>query len=261
LLAGGYTGEGRLPLASAELYVPAQNRFVKVGRMTARRGGHTATRLRDGRVLLIGGSNGVSTLASAELYDPRTRRFTRVEPLAEARSAHAAVLLRDGRVLVVGGSNDKGVLASAEVYDLERGRSTVGSLTLPRHKHALAALPDGNALVVGGSDANDFRGRYASAELFSAKAGRFVQVIPMREPRFKIPDAVVTLASGAVLVAGGGAKAEVYDPVRKRFTARAGLGPFSFSTATRLRNGLVLLAGGYDDRIAVTSHARVIAAR
>ena len=65
-----------------------------------------------------------------------------------------------------------------------------------------------------------------------------------------------------MLVGGGGARAEVYDPVRRRFTSRPGLGgPYSFSTVTRLRNGTVLLAGGYDDRIAVTRQARVIFAR
>ncbi len=262
LLAGGYTGEGRLPLASAELYDPARRRFVAVGALNERRGGATATRLRDGRVLVVGGSDGDRTLASAELYDPRTRRFEQTGALAEPRAAHAATLLADGRVLVAGGSDDDRVLASAEVYSPRTGRFTgVGRLRLARHKHALVAVA-GGALVVGGSDARDFRGRRASAELFDARTDRFIRLVPMREARFKLADAVVRLRSGRVLVAGGGARDEIYDPKRQRFTLITGLGgPFAFATATRLRDGRVLVAGGYDDRIAPTSHARVVAAR
>ena len=263
LLAGGYTGEGRYPLASAELYLPAERRFVGVGSMGVGRGGATATRLRDGRVLIVGGWDGDRALATAELYDPRTRRFQPAGSLSTPRSAHAATLLGEGRVLVAGGSSSEAVLASAEVYDPDTdGFSAVGPMSLPRHKHALVSLVGGGALAVGGSDARDFRGRRATAELFDAHQGRFVRLIPLRQARFKITDAVVRLRSGKVLVAGGGSQAEVYEPARRRFVSSVGLGaPRAFSTATVLRDGHVLVAGGYDNRIAVTSRAQVITAR
>jgi hypothetical protein len=63
-------------VASAELYDPAAGTFVATGSMTTPRETHTATVLRDGRVLVAGGASygGIGmfggSLASAELYSP-----------------------------------------------------------------------------------------------------------------------------------------------------------------------------------------------
>ena len=117
-------------------------------------------------------------------------------------------------------------------------------------------LRDGSVLVVGGSDARDFSGRRASAEVFDPAQRRTRRLVPLREARFKLPDAVVRLPSGRVLVAGDGRSVEVYDPRTGRFTGDGRIGSsLSFSTATLLRDGRVLVAGGYDDRIAVTRGA------
>jgi hypothetical protein len=114
-------------------------------------------------------------------------------------------------------------------------------------------LRDGSVLVVGGSDSNDFFGRHRTAEIFDAARGRTRRLVRMREARFKLPDAVVRLPSGRVLVAGGGVAVEIYDPRAGRFRGGGRIGTtLSFSTATVLEDGRVLIAGGYDDRIAVT---------
>jgi hypothetical protein len=49
--------------------------FVRTGSLTTLRWGHTATLLKDGRVLIAGGQNS-NTLATAELYDPASGTFT-----------------------------------------------------------------------------------------------------------------------------------------------------------------------------------------
>jgi hypothetical protein len=83
LAAGGetdsYFGNGfALTVASAELYYPSTDAFALTGVITAPREGHTATLLRDGRVLIAGGlaygEIGIllGTSASAELYTPDT---------------------------------------------------------------------------------------------------------------------------------------------------------------------------------------------
>ena len=63
---------------TAELYNPSAEAFVPIGKMVIARGGHTATLLGDGRVLIAGGTSygGIGifsgSLDSAELYTPDT---------------------------------------------------------------------------------------------------------------------------------------------------------------------------------------------
>jgi hypothetical protein len=49
---------------------PAAGNFTAVGNMITERADHTATLLRNGKVLIAGGWDGFQSLASAELYDP-----------------------------------------------------------------------------------------------------------------------------------------------------------------------------------------------
>src|SRR2546426_9800755 len=90
--------------------------------MSTPRGRHTATLLRDGRVVVIGGTDGVGPLASLEIYDPTTRTFSLApSALAVARQDHTATLLPDGRVLVAGGPEFSGAPPAARLYDPTAG--------------------------------------------------------------------------------------------------------------------------------------------
>jgi hypothetical protein len=257
LLVGGWGRAG--PLASAELYDPSSGTFAPTGTLRDRRGGHSATLLADGRVLVAGGTDGARELASAELYDPRTGTFAPSGDLLTARAGHVAVARPDGAVYVLGGSGGRGnVLASAELFSPSPGTfGRLGEMTVPRHKHAAALLPNGLVLIVGGSDARDFAGRYTGVEVYDPAAGLFRALTALGRPRFKLEDAVVVLPSGAVLVAGGGDRAEILDPGTSGFRPVAGdLGAaWSFATATPLRDGRVLIVGGYDERINLTAGA------
>ncbi|MFZ5876513.1 MAG: kelch repeat-containing protein [Nitrospirota bacterium] len=120
LVAGGndtstYPGTSLTP---AELYDPTTETFSATGPLSmARGGGHTATLLSNGKVLVTGGaSTNEGYLASAELYDPATETFEATGSMGTARFVHTATLLPNGRVLVAGGQNNSGHLASAEVY-------------------------------------------------------------------------------------------------------------------------------------------------
>ncbi len=66
------------------------------------RQGAVAVALRDGRVLVAGGT-GVSLTAAAELYDPASGAWYTLPPMPETHAGGAGVLLADGSVLVVGG--------------------------------------------------------------------------------------------------------------------------------------------------------------
>lgn len=257
LLTGGWTGSA--VTASAERYDPGTLRFSVTGTMNSPRSAHTATLLPTGDVLIAGGFDGSQRLESAELYDPRTGTFTSTGNMTEPRSEYAAALLSDGRVLMSGGnrSSDQ-VLASAEIYDPGTGTfHRVGNMTVVRHKHAATVLRDGKVFVLGGSDARDGRGRHSSAEVFDPATGTFATVGAMNMERYKLPHAVVLLRTGEVLVAGGADRAEVFDPATNTFRISAGSmgADLSFSTATLLPGGRVLIAGGYDSRIQPTTGA------
>lgn len=84
--------------------------------MTTARESHVAVRLRNGRVLIVGGHQGrradMRLFASAEEYDPVTRRFTAVGDMQVRRHKHDAVLMADGRVLVTGGLTNAMIVVS-----------------------------------------------------------------------------------------------------------------------------------------------------
>ena len=147
-------------------------------------------------------------------------------------------------------------MRSAEIYDPRTGRfSATGSLTIRRHKHAAALLRDGRVLVLGGSDERDWGNRYRSAELFDPRTGRFSRTGRARRRRAsscRMPSP--SRHRAPVLVAGG---AQVVD----RFRA-AGSSPVArldaaryYSTATLLKDGSLLVVGGYDRSITPTARS------
>ncbi len=102
---------------------------------------HTATKLNNGNVLIVGGSKLALRLflrfsarkeelmavkyglASAEIFDPNTNSFTLVaELLRRPRAGHAATLLSDGNVLLTGGRAEDEVLRDAILYDSLTGQ-------------------------------------------------------------------------------------------------------------------------------------------
>ena len=195
----------------------AQGRFTPAGQLAVARANHTATLLRDGRVLVTGGrsTDGLLTLASCELYDPKKRSWSSAKSLSMARSHHTATLLEDGRVLVAGGTTHQETrfvsLDAVELYDpLKNTWTTAAPMHDARNGHTATAMPDGSVLVAGGS--REGRVNLASVERFVPASGAWVVEQPLHVPRWL--HAAVLLDNGAVLVLGG----------RSNF-ARGGVGP------------------------------------
>jgi hypothetical protein len=137
-------------------------------------------------------------------------------------------------------------MSSAEVFDPRTSKwSSIGNMTSPREKHAASVLLDGRVLIVGGSADGQWH-PLRSAEIFDPRTNRFARINEMELARFKLPDAAVVLKNGRILVAGGAAELEVYDPVAGKFSRAGNIStPNYFSSATTLSDGRVLITGGY----------------
>lgn len=248
LVAGGWGTDG--VIATSELYDPARRAFVPGPRMRSRRAGTTATVLRDGRVLIVGGfTDNRPTISTAEVFVPGNDRFRAVGRMGIPRGAHAAALLRDGRVLIAGGLSNGRVVRSTELFDPRTGRFSRGpSLEMPRYKAGAITLAGGRVLVIGGS--RDIEGSvvYRTTELYDPLLNRFLPGPTMRHARYKLTGSVVRLPDNRVLVAGGAAIPELFDPLGGRFQPVRGRIDSTrlFLTATLAGDGSVLLVGGYD---------------
>jgi hypothetical protein len=121
LITGGSSSGN--PTASAELFNPATEAFAQTGSMATERSDHTATLLKNGKVLVTGGGSGGpgNILATAELYDPASGTFAPAGNMETERVKHAATLLANGTVLITGGINADNAdglnsLGSAELF-------------------------------------------------------------------------------------------------------------------------------------------------
>ena len=62
---------------------------------------HTATLMKDGRVLVVGGIASSHTTDRVSIFNPQTNTWTEAKSLAASEGGHTAQLLDDGRVLVL----------------------------------------------------------------------------------------------------------------------------------------------------------------
>jgi hypothetical protein len=235
--------------------------------MIEARGGHSATLLQDGRVLVAGGAGGYTAdlraelLSSAELYDPVTGIWTPAAPMNTARGWHSATRLLDGRVLVAGGIGTSypgsrfADIASAELYDPATDHwEPTGSMTWPRDGDALL-LPDGQVLVVGAC--LDDGTVLAVSERYDPASGAWADAGALPAAQYATP-MVLLGPAGPVLMAGGivsrcttweragvTSRALLYDLAARTWRETAPL-PSSVAdnTLTLLPSGEALLTSG-----------------
>jgi hypothetical protein len=183
--------------------------------------------------------------------------------LSAPMAAATETVLASGRVLVAGGMGPDGYpMALAEIYDPVTGHwNATGSLTVARDFHTATLLPDGTVLVAGGLDSTFSASR--TAELYDPATGTWTATAPLGTGRQRFT--ATLLPDGTVLAAGGEndaatptvlASAEIYTPGPSAgwsYTVQAGTSTQTLMTvgheahtATLLRNGTVLVAGGED---------------
>ena len=272
LVTGGRTGSTAatgVVLATAEIYDPATNAWTETaGAMSVGRRSHAATLLPNGRVLISGGGNGVSTtssmpLASVEVFDPATGLFTVIGNMTQARSAHSAILLDDGTVLITGGSTGMGTLyptTTAEIFNpADNSFTAVGPMNYSHLAQLPGRLRDGR-IVQGASYYNDAHtsagGRITGeSEMYTPATRTFAPIPPMFKPRIDI--GALGLLDGTLLVAGGVTTSpsfpSIFQPTSEVFDPAAGAWKLSGIMSTGrdefsgllLDDGRAVISGGF----------------
>jgi hypothetical protein len=243
LVAGGLqhvNGEFTL-LNSSELYAGGSSRNITGTQLTESRWLATATRLPNGKVLMVGGVKKDTTtlpqtgptlpiytaIKSCALYDPDTESWGSGPDLNHPRALHTATLLSDdpsspyyGQVLVAGGlqvaldlNGNKlppGIYSSYEIYDQRSNTWTCPTdtnqykrLQHRRAGHTATRLSDGTTLVVG-----DITATYTS-EIYQPDTDSWTYTSALNLPRagtspLSTGVTCTLLDNGWVLVTGGG---------------------------------------------------------
>ncbi|MET0502941.1 MAG: kelch repeat-containing protein [Candidatus Binatia bacterium] len=180
-------------------------------------------------------------------------------------SDHTATLLPNGKVLVVGGASEKfGFHDTAELYDPATGTwNLTGSLSEFRAEHTATLLPDGKVLVAGGAG---YDLPIESAELYDSNTGTWSSTNNLIAARYG--HTATLLLNGNVLIAGGAINnddppsalvdTELYDPANGTWSGTGSLNTERYRhTATRLPDGKVLVAGGYNSSFLSLNGAEV----
>ena len=215
--AGSQTG-----LVEAEIFDASAGQWSSAGEMAFGRPNYpTATLLRDGRVLVVGGRDLWRSVdervENSEIYDPIANRWcsAQINARSGARQSHSATLLPDGRVLVAGGTQAHVAVSYADLYDPARDSWTgVPNMSEARCGQAGVSLPSGAVLVIGSNCG--WPDQSASNEVFEPWANRWVPADSLSVPRGMIQ--AVVLPDGSIIALGGmappGAPSAIAEMIR-----------------------------------------------
>ncbi len=246
LVAGGMA-RGGAPLALCELYDPATGMWTAAGSMASPRAGGVRLSLSDGSVLAGGGRED----GSVERYRPGQDAWSPVGPSTHAASGASWAVLPNGDVLVVGGRAPT-PRRGGSVFDPSAG--TWQEISAPfeeRTSSSATTLLGGGVLLVGGRSSS---GLTEGVELFDPVTQRWRVTSPLPQPRSN--HTATLLADGNVLVVGGMVKggpshvsneALIFDVETEEWRGVPGLSRARVHhSATRLKNGDVMIVGGRD---------------
>lgn len=257
LIAGGDVGASGTnpgtPTSSVELFDP----FTGVRRngppMNTPRSAHTATLLRDGRVLVAGA-------ASCQLFDPVSESWSAAVALQRTRVAHAAVLLPDDsnlmsdRVLLIGGAGSGP--NTIEIVSFDPLATQLATAALPIGVDDLAAsrLVDDSVLIIGGQNVTS-GDTVSSVSLYDPVGDTMTPLAPVPNRAGGIADHQLLRFGRYVAILGGEQQssgtdtilryAALFDSVTHQWIANGQmLNPHDDFAATSLGDCQAILIGG-----------------
>jgi hypothetical protein len=207
LVTGGCIDNGcATTTAVSELYDPTSNTWTTTGSLNTARAAHTAVLLKTGKVLVVGGSPG---LTSCELYSAATGTWSNAASTTTGRYLHTITLLPDGKVLAAGGANGKYPLNAAEIYNPTANTWTAtANMNNARYAHSAALLTDGTVVMAAGVGQSQSCGKdctgyipFALAEIFNETTGTFTKTTSLSQALAY--QSMTMLSNGRALENGG----------------------------------------------------------
>nr|WP_232373905.1 kelch repeat-containing protein [Leptospira chreensis] len=138
---------------TAEIYDPATGNFREItNRMMTPRSFSCSVLLDDGRVLVIGGTDGIfSPKDTTEFFDPTTETFSWGPTLPVPVGALKCMKLLDGNILIYGAQLSN-LNNSTMLFDKTRNQIfTIANSKIRREWSIASELPDGGILFYGGA--------------------------------------------------------------------------------------------------------------
>ena len=169
---------------------------MPTGNMTVARGGHIATLLPNGKVLIVPAADGSSL--SAEIYDPETGVFSATDWKDDFEIASSVNQLPNGKVLVTLNAQESCFSGGnlAVLYDPSAGVFTATvNMSFSTCRPSGTPLPDGTVLVAGGYNSA------TATQVYDPTSGAFSRSGNMTTDRHQ--HTATLLTDGTVLITGG----------------------------------------------------------
>jgi hypothetical protein len=274
LISGGIHGPGYTITADAVIYDSVKDTFSSsYNPMNFARSGHTATSL-GSEIIIIGGAlkaeeflgTGGDETNRFEISRTASDTIVRVEHTATYINTPDSTENLGHKILVVGGNSASGILQSAYLYIYHHNDQDeileVGSLNTPRRGHTATLLSDkSSVLIAGGLGPSEV---LSSVEIYDHKNNVFSNDASMLTARYG--HTATLLPNQKVLVTGGRNSLGYVEDSAELYCPSLFAGGFELTKdhlydagdfggeATLLKNGWVLITGGYNAPSELSGH-------